>query len=236
MHTKDQQSIQKGKLLDTVWGHTQKTSYCSSFHWSKKSRKWQHVEPGNLLKSPNLLRQPHWWRQAILQPPYQLPFRNKLVKFSNVKLLWRSEGSRSQTIEVPAPLSDTEGNIGGRSLIKYFGTTWKSTSLHSFQHSNPSPKTLWRKMTILIGTKRVHMVDLVYSMSFQCSTFLLDFAAQVPLLLKLPHVVSSLSLSLSPWFCLCVCLLIGASTCSPTSFTLVIYDVRRHHVLCCWGS
>ncbi len=35
----------------------------------------------------------------------------------------------------------------------------------------------------------------------QCSTFLLDFAAQVPLPPKLPHVVSSLSLSMILFMC-----------------------------------
>jgi hypothetical protein len=54
MHTKTSNQFRQNV------GHTQKTSYCSSFHWSKKSRKWQHLDPGNLLKSPNLLRQPCW--------------------------------------------------------------------------------------------------------------------------------------------------------------------------------
>jgi hypothetical protein len=57
------------------------------------------------------------------------------------------------------------------------------------------------------------MVALVYSMSFQCSTFLLDFAAQVPLLPKLPHVVASLSLSLSLSLSMILFMCLSADRC-----------------------
>ncbi len=119
------------------------------------------------------------------------------MSFSNVKLLWRSEGSRSQTIEVPAPLSDTKGNIGGRSLMKHHMKIHLSPFISTQQ---PNPKNIVEKDDHFVRYQK--STALVYCMSFRCSTFLLDFAAQVPLLPKLPHVVSSLSLSMILFMCL----------------------------------
>jgi len=62
-----------------------------------------------------------------------------------VKLLRRSEGSRSQTIEVPAPLLDTKGNIGGRSLMKVL---WHHMKIHLspfISTPQPNPKNIVEK-------------------------------------------------------------------------------------------